>query len=109
MEQTPILNQLLRTESGRLRLGWRLLLFAVITVVVAAVTTAFFPTAFITAQAALLVGAVSSGVLLLRLDRRPAGALGFYTRRAAISEASLGLSLGTVVALTVVALMAAAG
>lgn len=109
MEQAPILNQLLRTESGRLRLGWRLVLFAVITVVVAAVTTAFFPTAFITAQAALLVGAVSSGVLLLRLDRRPAGALGFYTRRAAISEASLGLGLGTVVALAVVALMAAAG
>ena len=105
----PILNRLLRTDGGRLRCGWRLILFALIMVAVTAVTAVLFPAGFITAQAALLVGAVFSGVLLLRLDGRPAGALGFYIKRAGISEAFLGLGLGTVIAFAVVVLMVAAG
>ena len=84
-------------------------MFALIMVAVTAVTAVVFPAGFITAQAALLVGAVFSGVLLLRLDGRPAGALGFYIKRAGISEAFLGLGLGSAIAFAVVALMVAAG
>ena len=109
MEQALILNQLLRTESGRIRCGWRLVFFVVIMVAVTAVTATLLPAGFVTASGALLIGAVSSGVLLLRLDGRPAAALGFYIRRTVISETLLGISLGTLVALVVIVLIVVFG
>ena len=109
MARRPLVDFLLRTPDGRLRLGWRLLLFLVLTAAVAALVAAVLPAGVLSGSAALLAGSVGAGSALLALDGRPAAALGFPLDRAALGDSAWGLALGVVVALAVVALMAAAG
>lgn len=99
----------LATADGRVRLGWRLLLFVVLTVVATAVARALLPAGLLTGSVALLVGALLAGAATLRLDGRSPGALGFYLAPEAVAEAGRGLGLGAAVALVVVACIAALG
>ncbi len=109
MEQRPALDVILKTEVGRLRLGWRLALFVVVTVSVAGVIGLALPATLISGSLALLVGSLTAGVLLLATDGRDPGALGFYLGRAAVTESLWGVVLGTVVALGVVLTLYVAG
>ena len=109
MTRRPELDFLLRTGDGRLRLGWRLVLFLALTAAVAALVGAVLPAGLLTGSAALLVGSVVGGWALLALDGRPPAALGFPLGRATLADSAGGLALGIVVALAVVGLMAAAG
>ena len=109
MAQRPELDRLLRSAEGRLRLGWRLGLWIALTITVAAVTSLLLPGGVLTGSFALLVGSVVAGALVLALDGRSPAALGFHLGRDAVAESARGLALGTLVALAVVALIAAAG
>lgn len=100
---------LLRTREGRLRLGWRLLLFAVVAVAVAGGAAMVLPATLPGVGAAALAGGLAGGWLALRVDGFAPGALGFRARPAALREVGLGLALGTAVALAAVAAMALAG
>lgn len=102
-------HRLLRTEQGRLRLGWRLLGFLVVAVAVTLLVGPFAPGGLVGGAAAVLVGSLAAGWWLLLLDGRGPGALGFHLSRAAIGESVRGLGLGVLVGLVVVALMAAIG
>jgi hypothetical protein len=102
-------GRLLFAPDGRVRLGWRLLLFVATTVAVAGGTGVLLPGGLLAGSVALLVGAVAAGVLVLALDGRSAGALGFYLGRRALAESALGLGLGTGVAVTVVVVIAGLG
>ncbi len=101
---------MLRTEQGRVRVIWRLLLFALLFVVL------LYPgvllaggSALIAQRAAALVAGLAAGWVLLALDGRRPAALGFHLRLAALREVAAGLGIGFAVALAVVALMAAVG
>ncbi len=109
MAQRPELDRLLRSAEGRLRLGWRLGLWMALMIAVAALTSVLLPGGVLTGSLALLVGSVVAGVLVLALDGRSPAALGFHLSRDAVAESARGLALGTLVALAVVALIAAAG
>jgi membrane protease YdiL (CAAX protease family) len=109
MERRPILDTLLRTAQGRLRLGWRLALFMAITISVMGVTGVVLPNGSLKGSIALLFGALTAGAFLLALEGRPPGALGFYARPGALRETVLGIALGTAVALAVVAGIAMSG
>jgi len=110
MEQRPLLDRLLRTAQGRLRLGWRLAIFLVVGTVVVYPVGAVLPAWFLSGSIALLVAALTAGFVALALDGRPPGALGFYARPRALVESLLGLALGTSVAcLVVLALFATGG
>lgn len=109
MARRPPLDTVLRTREGRLRLGWRLALFLVITLAVAVLLAALVPAGLQTTSVALLAGAIVAGVVLLALDGRPAAALGFHLARSSLRESLLGLALGTAVAGAVVLVMAALG
>lgn len=103
MERRPTLDFVLRTHEGRFRLGWRLTFFVLGAASFGLVLGLLLPAGLLTGSIALLCGSVAAGVLLLELDRRPAGSLGFYLRPRAVKEAASGLLLGLVVALAVVA------
>jgi uncharacterized protein len=109
MARRPELDRLLRTAAGRLRLGWRLGLWTLLTIAVAALTAVLVPGGVLAGSFALLVGSVVAGAAVLALDGRSPAALGFHLRRGAVAESLGGLALGTVVALAVVALIAAVG
>ncbi|MSR20744.1 MAG: CPBP family intramembrane metalloprotease [Gemmatimonadetes bacterium] len=109
MQQTPEAWSVFTSPCGRMRLGWRLLLFALLTFTIAAASTLVLPASQVAGSAALLVGALVAGLLLLVLEGRPAGALGFHVGREAVSASLLGLALGAAVALLVVTMIAAAG
>jgi membrane protease YdiL (CAAX protease family) len=109
MARRPELDRLLRAADGRVRLGWRLLLFIGLTIAIAALVGTLVPIGLLTGSLSLLVGSVAAGIVVLALDRRPAGALGFYLAGDAWRESVRGLALGAAVAGVVVALMAAAG
>lgn len=59
--------------------------------------------------AALLIGSLVAGWSLLAIDGRPPEALGFHLARSWIREASLGLTLGILVGLVVVAAVSVVG
>lgn len=104
----------LRNREGRLRLGWRLLLFVGAFVVLLAIgitgLVLVVPEPGITAQSLItLVAALGAGWILLALDGRGPGALGFYLAPDALRESLGGLALGVGVALATVALMWALG
>jgi len=103
------LDRLLRTDHGRLRLGWRLSLFLALTIVVTAFVGALLPEGVLSGSIAFLAGGVAAGAAMLALEGRPPAALGFHLDRGAVGESLAGLTLGTGIALTVVLLMAAAG
>lgn len=100
---------LLRTRAGRLRLGWRLLLFLVVALAVTVAAALVLPATIPGQGGALLVGSLAGGWATLALDGRPPGALGLRLRRAAVREAGAGVALGAGVAITAVAGIALAG
>ncbi len=96
--------------NGRVRLGWRLVAFLGVLLVVMSAARAAIPAGERVHQAAaMLAGGLVAGWLLLRLDGRGPGALGFHLTRSAPREAGQGLLLGGAVALTVIAALTAAG
>lgn len=109
MQPAPEAWSVFNSPGGRMRLGWRLLLFALLTFTIAAASTLVLPIGQVAGSAALLVGALVAGLLLLVLEGRPAGALGFHLAPEAVSASLLGLALGVGVAVAVVAMIAAAG
>jgi CAAX protease family protein len=102
-------DRLFRAADGRMRLGWRLLLFVTTTLIVAAMVALLLPPVALAGSVALLVGAVAGGAVTLVVDDRPPSALGFYLARDAIGEAARGLALGVGVAAVVVAAIALFG
>lgn len=97
------------TDSGRLRLAWRILLFLVLfsTLLILA---ALVPLPGIQGQSVgVLLAALVAGWILLRVDGRGPGALGFYLSPAVVREVFSGLGLGVAVAGTVVVGMLALG
>jgi len=109
MERPTVLYRVLRTAEGRLRLGWRLALFLLIGFVVLMVVGNLLPQSLVSGSAALLLGSLVAGVALLRLDGRPAGALGFYPKPVALKESALGFAVGTGAAVLVIAALFVAG
>ncbi len=109
MQHVPESAGFWRVPGGRLRLGWRLLFFALLMFTVGAVSTFVLPTGRLAGSVAILLGSVGAGVLVLALDGRRAGALGFHVVPAAATETMLGLALGLAVAGVVLALIAVAG
>jgi uncharacterized protein len=102
-------HRLLRTEQGRLRLGWRLLGFVVMAAAIGLLIRPFTPEGLLGGAAAILLGSLAAGWWLLVLDGKGPGALGFHLSFAAVGESARGLGLGVLVGLVVVALMAALG
>ncbi len=91
-----------RSQEGRIRVGWRLSLYLVIVVFLAGLAS-FLPFPGIEVQAVLiLIIALVAGWIVLRLDGRGPGALGFYLHRDASPESVFGLALGIVVGLIAV-------
>ncbi len=102
MSRRAELDRLLKTPEGRLRLGWRLALFLTLALAFATLAAALLPSGVLAGSAALLVGSVAAGAILLALDGRAPAALGFPLRRDAVGASLLGLALGAAVALAVV-------
>ncbi|MDP2955286.1 MAG: type II CAAX endopeptidase family protein [Longimicrobiales bacterium] len=96
--------------KGRLRLGWRLLLFLAVAQGVAMATGALLPFPGLwSAAAGLLAGALSAGWVVLRLDGRGPGALGFHLARSVPREVGLGWVLGLALAGVVLVLVTLTG
>jgi uncharacterized protein len=107
---TPgIAGAVFRTDAGRLRLGWRLVLFLVTAAAVAVAVGLVLPASMLAGSAAMLTGSVMAGWLLLAQDGRPPAALGFHLGREGWSEAGGGIGVGAAVALAAVGLMTLAG
>lgn len=102
-------GRVFKTDAGRLRLGWRLLAFAVVAILVAAAVGLALPPSVLGGSAALLVGGTLGGWMLLAADGRPSAALGFHIGRDAVPELALGTGLGTLIALGAVGAVALAG
>ena len=98
-----------RSTDGRIRLGFRLLMFLALFTVVAVLAEPLSPRAFPWAAVPTLVGALLAGWALLSLEGRPIASLGFRLDRGAVSGTVAGLALGIVLGLLAVALMTAAG
>lgn len=96
------------TASGRLRLGWRLLVFLGLLVLVYVSVAALLAPDLLGHGFALLAGSLVAGWMLLGMDGKPPAALGFPLR-GAVPETLLGLALGCVVGLSAAGAMAAAG
>ena len=102
-------SQILRTQDGRLRLGWRLLGFTALAVLIAVAVAALTPPGVVGGAVAMLAGAVLSGWWWLRIDGHGPASLGFYASREAPAEVGKGLVLGVLIGLLVVGLMALFG
>jgi membrane protease YdiL (CAAX protease family) len=99
----------LRNKAGRIRLGWRILLFLVITMVATGVLLVTLPAGIVWESLSALLGAVIAGWAVLRLDGRGGGALGFHLARSVPRESLAGLGLGVGLAVAVIAVMVAGG
>ncbi len=97
------------TTSGRLRLGWRILLFLVLAAIGTLGGSLVVPSGLPYGAVPILVGCLIGGWALLALDDRGPGALGFYLDPALGKELGLGCALGVLVAGCVVLGMTAAG
>ena len=86
-------------------MGWRILLFLVLAALGTLGFSMFVPPELPYGTVPLLVGSLVGGWVLLGLDGRKAGALGFYLDRAAFGETLFGVGLGVLVAGCVVAPM----
>jgi membrane protease YdiL (CAAX protease family) len=92
------------------RLGWRLLLWFGIALVVGALTGALFqPLGLVGGSLAILIGAWVAGTACLSLDGRGSGALGFYLAPSVPGEVARGLSVGVALAVIVVGAIALTG
>ncbi|MGD2120333.1 MAG: type II CAAX endopeptidase family protein [Gemmatimonadota bacterium] len=97
------------TDKGRLRLGWRLLLFLALAAVGTLAVSLVVPPQLPYGAVPLLAGCLVGGWALLNLDDRRPGALGFYLDRAVGKEIVLGIGLGVLVAGSVVSGMIGLG
>ncbi|MFO8174879.1 MAG: CPBP family intramembrane glutamic endopeptidase [Gemmatimonadota bacterium] len=92
---------ILRTQAGRVRAGWRIFLFFLL-LPLFLVPVSLLPLESLNWQTLpLLVAGLLAGWVLLAMDGRGPGALGFYLAPEAAREAIMGLCLGVVVALAV--------
>lgn len=96
--------------EGRIRLLWRILLFLGTTLAVMTVAGLVLPLEGITgASAATLLGALVAGWILLGMEGRGPGALGFHLAPSVPREALVGFGLGLAVAVVVAAGLALLG
>lgn len=86
-----------RTDSGRMRLGWRVLLFLILTFGGILVFSMMAPSDLPLGTLPVLLGSVLAGWVVLGMDGRVPGALGFYFAPVGIRELVLGLFLGVAV------------
>ena len=98
-----------RSADGRIRLGFRLLLFLALLAAVVIVTAPFSPPVLPWSAVPTLLGALLAGWGLLSLEGRPAASLGFRLDRGALRGMVVGLVLGVLLGLLAVVLIAAAG
>jgi len=83
-------------------LGFRIFIFLSLTAVVSAAVSFLVPGGLTYSAVPLLVGSLVAGWVVLRLDGRGPGALGFYLTASVWREALAGLGLGVIVAGSVV-------
>ena len=93
MKSGTVLLRILAGPNGRIRLGWRLILFLVLTLSIAIPITLLLPTNLGESVGSLL-GASLAGWWLLTRDKRGFAALGFYFSSDAIRESVRGVALG---------------
>jgi uncharacterized protein len=98
-----------RTQGGRLRLIWRLLLFILLLVLFTALGSLLALRGLPGQTVPFLLGGLASGWVLLAMDGREPGALGFYLAPSAGKESLAGLGLGVAVAGGVILAIAALG
>ena len=106
---TVATGDVLRADDGRMRLGWRLLLFVIVAWGVLLVVVTVLPPGILAVSTAMLVGGLVAGWLLLVGDGRRPGALGFHADRIAAAETARGLGLGAALGVVVVAAIALLG
>jgi len=97
------------TGTGRVRLGIRILFFLSLAILAFVLLSLLVPSELPYATLPILLGSLVAGWIVLRLDGRGPGALGFYLAPEAGREALLGLGLGVLVSGAVVASMVAVG
>ena len=107
MRAKTVLSSILAGPDGRLRLGWRLILFLTLTLSIA-VPVIFLdgylsgtPTE-IGASVGFLLGSILAGWWLLTCDKRGFSALGFYFSSDATKESIRGLALGIGIGVVVI-------
>jgi hypothetical protein len=106
---TDAVRTAFHTPGGRLRLGWRLALFALVLVALAVVLASVLPPTLMGQAVMLLAASLAAGWILLGIEGRPPAALGFPLRTVAVRETLLGLALGCAVGAAAVAPIAAGG
>jgi uncharacterized protein len=97
------------TGSGRLRLVWRLLLFILLFVLFSVLGSLAALPGLPGQTLPLLAAALLAGWILLSMEGRRPGALGFYLGASAGRESLVGLGLGVLVALVVIVGIAGLG
>lgn len=90
-------------------MGWRLLLYMLLTVLVTAAAMTVLPPGLLAGAAATLAGALAAGWTVLALDGRKPGALGFYLARASARESLGGVAVGVGVASAIIGAIALFG
>ena len=95
-------GRVLRTEAGRIRLGWRLLTFVVVALCLTIALGLLLPSHMVSGSLALLVGSCVAGWMLLAFEGRAPVALGFHASPGGGAELGVGLGLGVGVALLAV-------
>jgi membrane protease YdiL (CAAX protease family) len=100
---------LLRTDAGRLRLGWRILTFLLVATVITVAVALVMPPSVLSQSVAVLVGSLVGGWLLLATDGRGPGALGFHLGGSGPRETTAGLGVGVLIGGVAVALIGLAG
>ncbi len=104
------MRSLTHDGRGRIRLVWRLLLFLLVVEAVVVVVGWVVPGRSLwSASTALLAGSLGAGLLLLRLEGRRAGSLGFHLAGSVPGEVGKGGGLGLGLAVLVVAGITLAG
>ena len=93
---------ILRTETGRIRTGWRVLLFFLLFSLFMALFSLIPREGVNWDTLPFLLSCLCAGWILLGLDGRKPGALGFYFSSGVPGEAMLGIGLGVAVAAVVV-------
>jgi len=102
-------RRVFRTDTGRLRLGWRLLAFFAVAACVTVATGFLLPPSVIAGSGALLMGGLVAGWMLLGIDGRPPAALGFHLDGKAAPALAIGTGVGTLIALGAVGSLALVG
>ena len=101
MKSATVLLRIFAGPDGRIRLGWRLILFLILTLSIAIPITFVLPTD-LGASVGSLLGAILAGWWLLTLDKRGFTALGFYLSTDAMKESVRGVALGIGIGVVVI-------